>query len=368
MLGSNFYPKLVEMCRDVGMKPEDLLAVMKFESGFSPSAYNKDGGASGLIQFMPQTLRSIGFPGSAADFRRLSGEEQLPWIKKYIQDKGMKFKSAHKYYVANLFPVALNLPGVKNEDPNTPILEQNPESLPNGLSKKYSDIGAKVSASFERAAYKSNRGLDHGSKGSITYGDLMKTMDDSKNSKSFQLAISQMQSSTGYQPSESAPTPEPSMVASKIPTKPSTSLVGMLEKLNQEFSIAAGQSLKHIYKRALPNHDVLIQISAPDYASAVEFSRVLCAALDENLLSTSYPHTDGSKVEIECSINGPEQECFNAIQEMSGLIVDVFKEATKKIGGIVVKADCIMNKKSSYQPINVKTACINYRIFQLKFI
>jgi hypothetical protein len=40
-LGPNFYPKLVQISSELGMRPEDLLAVMTSESGLNPSAYEE---------------------------------------------------------------------------------------------------------------------------------------------------------------------------------------------------------------------------------------------------------------------------------------------------------------------------------------
>jgi len=368
-LGSNFYPKLIEICKEVGMRPEDLLAVMNSESGLNPASFNQNGGASGLIQFIPPTLVGLGYTGTPAEFRTLSGEEQLPWVKKYIQSKGkgIKFDSAGKYYVANFFPAALNLPGIKNEDPKTPIIEKDPEELPDGSSKKYADIGAKISTRFEKIVYEANKGLDHGSKGVITYGDMIAATDNAKKSKSYQSVLSQLESDTGYRPSSG---PDISTKPERIAPSMTASLEEMInEGLQMLKSVFAEEtSLKRIYKKALPTHNILIQIAAPDYNSAIEFSRVLTSALDEDLLSTSYPYTDGSKVEVECSIQGPEKECFEAVQQMSEAIAEAFRDATIKIGGLKVKSKCIMNKKSSYQPISLRTATSNYRTFLLKFI
>lgn len=134
------------------------------------------------------------------------------------------------------------------------------------------------------------------------------------------------------------------------------------------FSLAEDVSLKRLYKTALPTHHILIKIGAPDYVSAIEFARVLSGALDEDLLSHSYSYSDGHQVEIECAIQGPETECFAAVQQMSEVIAEVFQDATQKIGGIVVKTSCLMDKKSSYQAINLRTATSNYRQFLLQFM
>lgn len=60
-LGNNFYPKLVKISSELGMSPEDLLAVMVSESGINPTAHEKKYGASGLMQFMPSTLKALNF-------------------------------------------------------------------------------------------------------------------------------------------------------------------------------------------------------------------------------------------------------------------------------------------------------------------
>lgn len=161
-----------------------------------------------------------------------------------------------------------------------------------------------------------------------------------------------------------APTPQEQKQDTEV-----ANLDNLLDNYVQMLAAASPEmSLKKLYKKALPKHDILIKIVAPDYTSAVEFSRVLCSALDEDLLSTSYPYTDGREVEVECAINGPEKECFAAVQQMAAAVAETFKDATIKIGGIIVKTNCNMNKKSSYQPISHRTAGTNYRKFLLKFI
>jgi hypothetical protein len=362
-LGPNFYPKLVEMTTALKMKPEDLISVMMSESGMNPAAHNP-GGASGLIQFMPSTLKAVGYPGTPAQFRELSGEDQLPWIQKLIKGHmqyqgGRPFTSGGQYYVANLWPVALKLPGVKNGDPNTVILEKTPQSE-GGYSKKYLDIGSKISASNESSAYNANPLFDKEKKGYITLGDLNRQVGLNRNTTTYKQTLASMERATGYQPGTQNHAP-PSMMAQN-----DNSLEGILNKFVEMLSAAT--SLKKLYKTALPNHDILIKIAAPDYTSAVEFSRVLCSALDEDLLATTFPYTDGQEVEVEVSIPGPSKECFAAVQQMTNAVAETFQDATAKIGRISIKTNCLMNKKSSYQPISLRTAGTNYRKFLLKFV
>jgi hypothetical protein len=367
-LGPDFYPQLVKMTTDLGMKPEDLISVMISESGMNAAAHNPNGNASGLIQFMPATLKGMGYTGTPEEFRKLNGEQQIPWIQKYIKSHmdfqgGKSFASGAQYYVAEFWPAALRLPGVIQNDPKTIIVDSNPPAV-NGYSKKYLDIGLKVSANGERAAYKANPLFDKDKKGYITLGDMATQVSQNKDNSIYRQSLLAMQDKTGYQPGK-----EPQPDKDSRPSAPPSELAD-LEKIIQEFIgiSASDMSLKKLYKQALSHNDILIKITAPDYNSAIEFSRILCSALDEDLLSTSYPHTDGQEVEVECFIAGPLSECFAAVEQMSEAVAETFKDATVKIGGVSVKTECFMNKKSSYQPISLTTAGANYRKFLLKFV
>src|SRR5579885_3389118 len=101
VLGSKFWDKLSQISSSVNMNPEDLLAVMYYESGLDPAAHNKNGNASGLIQFMPDTLKGMGFQGDHQDFRALDANKQLDWVADYVSSKakfnGGGFKSAAQY-------------------------------------------------------------------------------------------------------------------------------------------------------------------------------------------------------------------------------------------------------------------------------
>jgi hypothetical protein len=377
VLGSNFYPKLVQLGSEVGMQPEDILAIMISESGISPSAHNPKGGASGLMQFMPSTLGGVGFHGKPEEFRQLSGEAQLPYIKNYIENQ-MKvndgpFTSPGQFYVAVFWPVGLKLPGVRRGDPRTAIVEENPATIQDqsgkSYSKKYYNLGIKIDPKFESLAYKQNS-LFHGdTPGAITYGDMMKQVEKNKRNPLYQHALASMEKDTGYQPNK-----QPSNMVAQQNSQPqkNESFQDVLQKFIQMITptTATASTIvsKKLCKKMLTNNDVLIQIAAPDYTSAVEFSRILCTALDEELMATSYPHTDGEKVEVECSISGPTQECLAAVDQLSQAIANAFQQATTKIGGLAIKTSCIINKKSSYQQISLRTADTNYRKFLLKFM
>jgi len=372
-LGHNFYPKLIQVASRLGMKPEDLLAVMVSESGLNPSAYESKYKGSGLVGFMPDTLKSLKFPGTWKDFIKLSGEEQLDWLEKlvrgYSQTNGGPLTSAGQYYVANLWPVALKLPGVRSGDPSTPILEANPQSVTDKsgkrYSKKYYDIGIKISSDFESKAYHANPLFDKEKKGAITYGDMIRQAEINKKNPIYQQAIAAMRESTGYSPREESPT----MMAKRDPKQITTpqSLMSTITNYLQSV-LASEKQNKKLYKKYLPANRAVIQVDAGDYINSVEFARILCAALGEELMALAFPHTDGTSVEIDCTIYGPGAACFHAIEEVTNSVSEAFKIATKKIGGVTVKTNLIINKTSSYQEINPKAAINQHRKFLLKFI
>lgn len=624
-LGPNFYPKLVKISNELGMKPEDLLAVMISESGLNPSAYEQKFKGSGLIGFMPDTLKGLGYKGTWEDFKETSGEEQLDYVKKVVQSNmklnGGPFTSAAQYYTSNLWPVALKLPGVRQGNPSTPILESNPETVNvsgKDYSKKYYDVGYKILASSESAAYKANPLFDRDKKGSITYGDMMKQVEINKRNPLYQKALVAMKESSGYSPGQEAPTmvaekddkadslfrrflknfrgkeqdfykeledkpiakskppasisaPAPDSTKSVIdkylnlavsassnatfisiagervkrvktdvseaqmaqaiieawaqlfgekPSKEQVAIIlaqnaletghrkfmwnfnvgnittdgkgvfdyyddlttdeqikpGVWKSMNLKYRAypslkdgaldylkilskssryaKAWQSILHpdpvafskalkaggyytaneapytktlsslfdkfnkskgyelamsgkvepakstqvamktepsnnvnqivneylqqiaasekknkkLYKQFLPHNNILIQVKASSYIDAVEFSRVLCSVLDSELMSTSFVHTNGNNVEIECLIPGPSTDCLNAVQELTESASQAFESATHKIGGIRVKNDFFMNKKSSYEKIDPIFATNQYRKFLLKFV
>lgn len=103
--GPQFVQKVKEMSTRLGIKPEWLLAVMKNESGMSTSIRNPNGGATGLIQFMPATARALGTTTEA--LAKMSGVEQLAYVEKFFSGAAGKFKSGTDLYLHNFWPAAL---------------------------------------------------------------------------------------------------------------------------------------------------------------------------------------------------------------------------------------------------------------------
>lgn len=81
----------------------ELAWVIQRESGWDPAARNPSTNASGLIQFIPSTLSSLGYGGSPEQFRALSRAEQAPWIEKLY--RGRKVPRGD-LFLANYWPAA----------------------------------------------------------------------------------------------------------------------------------------------------------------------------------------------------------------------------------------------------------------------
>lgn len=79
-----FLRRTEQIATKLGCKPEDLLAVMSFETGesFSPSKKNPGSSATGLIQFMDATAKGLGT--TTAELRGMTSVQQLDYVEKYF--------------------------------------------------------------------------------------------------------------------------------------------------------------------------------------------------------------------------------------------------------------------------------------------
>lgn len=96
---------------ELGVSPDDLMTCMAWESGrsFSPSKRNLAGsGATGLIQFMPATARSLGI--TTAELAAMTAKQQLDYVFKYFQPWQGKLHDLADLYMAILWPRAVGKP------------------------------------------------------------------------------------------------------------------------------------------------------------------------------------------------------------------------------------------------------------------
>jgi hypothetical protein len=190
------------------------------------------------------------------------------------------------------------------------------------------------------------------------------TANEAPYTKSLKSLFNQTTNSNSYELAMSGQVPAPTGTTGTLPAGDVMSI------LNHYLQMVAAseRSNKKLYKKYLPNNQLVIRVYANSYDNRVEFARILCGALDEELLADAFVHTDGEQVEVECSIHGPQYDCVEAVEQLTSAVAEAFQEATKKVGQITIKTQSLMNKKSSYQPISLKAALVQHKKFLLKFI
>ena len=106
--GQEFVDKAKGIAAKLGVKPEQLFAIMQNESGMDPKAFNKNGGATGLIQFMPSTAKALGTSTEALS--QMSATQQLDYVAKFYAPYAGKLKTGADMYLATFYPLALSKP------------------------------------------------------------------------------------------------------------------------------------------------------------------------------------------------------------------------------------------------------------------
>jgi peptidoglycan hydrolase-like protein with peptidoglycan-binding domain len=106
-----FKNKVIQICEFLDMAPDFLMSCIAFETGetFSPNIKNAAGsGATGLIQFMPNTAKSLGT--TTEKLAKMTAVEQLDYVKKYFMPYRNRLKKLEDVYMAILYPVAIGKP------------------------------------------------------------------------------------------------------------------------------------------------------------------------------------------------------------------------------------------------------------------
>ena len=89
----------------LGIQPVWLENVIWIESRLNPQAVNKTTGATGLIQFMPATAKSLGT--TVDELRQMSFEQQMEYVYLYLKPYIGKMTSQVDVYLAVFFPAAI---------------------------------------------------------------------------------------------------------------------------------------------------------------------------------------------------------------------------------------------------------------------
>lgn len=105
-----------EHAAEAGYDPDALARIVNFESGGKPWISNKSSGATGLIQFMPSTFRTLKKPPGYENIRfedlpHLSADEQMPLVIQYFRQAGLPADAdAGEMYLAVAAPGFLGKP------------------------------------------------------------------------------------------------------------------------------------------------------------------------------------------------------------------------------------------------------------------
>jgi len=105
---SAFADKVNEIAKKLQVNPDWLMLVMHSESGLNHKIVNPKGGATGLIQFMPDTARSLGTSTQA--LQEMTNLEQLDYVYKYFKPYSGKINSYFDLYLITFFPAGIGKP------------------------------------------------------------------------------------------------------------------------------------------------------------------------------------------------------------------------------------------------------------------
>ena len=99
---------LIPIASRLDIDPDHLWRVIHFESGGNPKAVNPKSGATGLIQFLPDTARMVGTTVEA--LKKMTFEQQLPYVEEYLRRNGARGANFADLYSNVLYPMAQGKP------------------------------------------------------------------------------------------------------------------------------------------------------------------------------------------------------------------------------------------------------------------
>ena len=100
-----FLEKVLTISKELDTDPDDLMAVMAFESRLNHTTVNPLSGATGLIQWMPETAVELGT--TTAELKNMTAIEQLDYVYKYLKPYTGKLKTISDLYMSVLWPAAV---------------------------------------------------------------------------------------------------------------------------------------------------------------------------------------------------------------------------------------------------------------------
>jgi hypothetical protein len=106
-VSEKFISKVEDICNELDIEPNYLMACMAFETGetFSPCEKSPVSSATGLIQFMSSTAKRLGT--TTEKLCNMTAEEQLEYVKKYFLPYKGKIKTISDIYMVIFCPKAV---------------------------------------------------------------------------------------------------------------------------------------------------------------------------------------------------------------------------------------------------------------------
>lgn len=103
-----FTDKVKTISQQLGIDPNWLMVVMYAESRLNHRAVNPTSNATGLIQFMPNTAKSLNT--SVEQLKAMTNIDQLDIVYQYYLPYRYRMKSVYDLYLATFFPLAIGKP------------------------------------------------------------------------------------------------------------------------------------------------------------------------------------------------------------------------------------------------------------------
>lgn len=107
---TEFINKVVAISNRLGINPNWLMIVMRFETAntFSPTVKNKGAEAYGLIQFTNNGISGLGV--TLAQLRAMTAVQQLDWVEKYLARYKGRMTDLYQVYLAVFSPAYIGRP------------------------------------------------------------------------------------------------------------------------------------------------------------------------------------------------------------------------------------------------------------------
>ena len=145
-----FLKAIEDLSEKRGINQSELLGLIASESSFDPKAVNKDTGATGLIQFMPEVAESLGT--TTDEIQKMSRAEQVKLIDKYFDMNKLPDNPTAGQLKTNVL-----MPAYTDKSDDFELMTKN---------KKFTD-----GETGNPNTYSQNKGLDYNEDGFVTVGE-----------------------------------------------------------------------------------------------------------------------------------------------------------------------------------------------------